>query len=121
MKTHMLDLLINSNSELSSLYDEVFNHPAISYSSSVVKGDNGELIAKIPLPGIDPANVSLSFESERINVSVSEENKKQKLYFRTSPKHDGSKTKAVHKHGLLTITVPLKKESTPSKIAISVE
>jgi HSP20 family molecular chaperone IbpA len=56
------------------------------------------------LPGIDPKEVKLTYDSGRIYL-----NNKQIAYGFNSSFYDFSAVKAELKHGLLTITIPRKK------------
>lgn len=96
--------------------------------------ENGNLIVKADLPGIDPKEVSISVVGNQLMIEGErkrEEKKEEKDYFyqelsygkftRTIPLPEGAevdKIKANYKNGVLEITVPAPKQLAAKRIQI---
>jgi HSP20 family protein len=96
--------------------------------------DNGALVIKVDLPGIDPKEVSISVGENRLTIEGErkhEENKEEKDYryrevaygkfSRTIALPDGVATdaiKATYKDGVLAITMPAPAAVTAKKIPV---
>ena len=96
--------------------------------------DNGNLIVKVDLPGIDPKEVSVSVTGNQLRIEGErkhEEKHEEKDYFyqeleygqfvRTLPlpaEVDADQVKARYKKGVLEITMPAPKALIGKKIAI---
>lgn len=96
--------------------------------------ENGNLIVKADLPGIDPKEVSISVTGNQLTIEgerKQEKKEEKKDYFyqelaygkfsRTTTLPDGvdaDKIKASYKDGVLQITMPAPKELTPKRIQV---
>ena len=96
--------------------------------------ENGNLVVKADLPGIDPKDVSISVTGNQLTIEgerKQEKKEEKKDYFyqelaygkftRTMPLPQGvdaDKVKANYKNGVLEITMPAPKELAPKKIQI---
>jgi HSP20 family protein len=96
--------------------------------------ENGEVIVKADLPGIDPKEVSISVTGNQLTIAGErkrEEKKEEKDYFyrelaygkfsrtMTLPSGiDAEKIKATYKDGVLNIRMPAPKELTAKRIQI---
>jgi HSP20 family protein len=101
------------------------------------KVDNGNLIIKADLPGIDPKEVSISVLGNQLTIEGErkrEEKKEEKDYFyqevsygkfsRTIPLPEGveaEKVKANYKNGVLEITLPALKQLASKKVQIEMK
>jgi HSP20 family protein len=101
------------------------------------KVDNGNLIIKADLPGIDPNEVSISVLGNQLTIEGErkrEEKKEEKDYFyqevaygkfsRTIPLPEGvdaDKVKANYKNGVLEITLSAPRQLTSKKVRIEVK
>jgi HSP20 family protein len=99
--------------------------------------ENGNLIVKADLPGIDPKEVSISVLGNQLTIEGErkrEEKKEEKGYFyqevsygkfsRTIPLPEGAeadKVKANYKNGVLEITIPAPKQLASKKVQIEVQ
>ncbi|MGE0824384.1 MAG: Hsp20/alpha crystallin family protein [Candidatus Binatia bacterium] len=99
--------------------------------------DNGNLIVKADLPGIDPKEVSISVMGNQLTIEgerKKEEKKEEKDYFyqevsygkfsrrMTLPEGvDADKIKANYKNGVLEITMPAPKQLAAKKVQIEVQ
>jgi HSP20 family protein len=94
-----------------------------SPSFQVNTNDDGWRI-DVPLPGIDPRNVSLEVAGSALTIRAEEpgENGERGLRYEQSftvPQFlDLEKITAAHKHGMLRLTVPLKESVKPRRIQI---
>lgn len=96
--------------------------------------DNGNIIVKADLPGIDPKDVSISVTGNQLRIEGErkhEEKEEEQDYFyhelaygkfartMTLPAEvDAEQVKAHYKDGVLEISMPAPKELTPKKISI---
>ena len=101
------------------------------------KVDNGNLVIKADLPGIDPKEVSISVLGNQLTIEGErkrEEKKEEKDYFyqefsygkfaRTIPLPEGvsaDQVKANYKNGVLEITMPAPKQLESKKVQIEVK
>jgi HSP20 family protein len=101
------------------------------------KVENGNLIVKVDLPGIDPKEVSISVLGNQLTIEGErkrEEKKEEKDYFyqevsygkfsRTIPLPEGvdaDKVKANYKNGVLEIILPAPKQLASKKVQIEVQ
>ena len=99
--------------------------------------DNGNLIVKADLPGVDPKEVSISVVGNQLTIEGErkhEEKKEEKDYFyqevsygkfsRSVPIPEGveaEKVKATFKNGVLEICMPAPKQLTAKKIQIEAQ
>jgi HSP20 family protein len=99
--------------------------------------ENGELVVKADLPGIDPKDVSISVTGNQLTIEGErkrEEKKEEKDYFyrelqygkfsRTMTLPAGIETdkiKATYKDGVLQLRMPAPKELAPKRIQIDVK
>jgi HSP20 family protein len=99
--------------------------------------DNGNLIVKADLPGVDPKEVTVSVVGNQLTITGErkhEEKKEEKDYFyrelsygkfsrsMTVPEGvDPDKVKATFKNGVLEVTMPAPKQLTAKKIQIEAQ
>jgi len=99
--------------------------------------DNGNLIVKVDLPGIDPKEVSISVTGNQLTIEGErkrEEKKEEKDYFyrevtygkfsrtMTLPEGvDADKIKANYKNGVLEVTMPAPKQLIGKKVQIEAQ
>jgi HSP20 family protein len=102
-----------------------------------IRQENGALIVKADLPGIDPKEVTISVVGNELRIEGErkrEEKKEEKDYFyqevaygkfaRTIPLPEGvdvDKITANYKNGVLEITVPAPKQLESKKVRIEVQ
>jgi HSP20 family protein len=98
-----------------------------SSSFQVNTTDDGWRI-DVPLPGIDPKDVSLEAAGNNLSIRVEgpsdEKDKNPTRYgqtFNVPPFLDLEKLTASHRHGMLRLTVPLKEAVKPRRIQIETE
>lgn len=99
--------------------------------------EKGNIVAKMQLPGIDPANLEVSVEDEYLRISGSREEEKEekgKQYYRKEIKKgsfermialpspvEKNNVDAVYEHGILTVTIPRKeKKESSGKVEVKV-
>ena len=82
----------------------------------------------VPMPGIDPKDVSLEAAGNTLSIRVEggsdEKDKNSARYeqtFSVPPFLDLEKLTASHRHGMLRLTVPLKESVKPRRIQIDTE
>jgi HSP20 family protein len=80
----------------------------------------------VPMPGIDPKDVSLEAAGNTLSIRVegSSDEKNPARYeqsFNVPPFLDLEKLTASHRHGMLRLTVPLKESVKPRRIQIETE
>ena len=79
----------------------------------------------VPLPGIDPGNVSLEAAGNTLTIRAVEPKTEHREEYRyeqtlTIPQFlDLEKISAAHRHGMLELTIPVKDAVKPRKIQIS--
>ena len=79
----------------------------------------------VPLPGVDPKNVSLEVAGNTLTIRAHEPktDRRQEIRYEqtlTIPQFlDLDKVSAAHRHGMLELTVPLKDAVKPRRIEIS--
>jgi len=99
--------------------------------------DNGNLIVKVDLPGIDPKEVSISVVGNQLTIEGErkrEEKKEEKDYFYQEVAYgkfsrslalpegvEADKVKATFKNGVLEVTMPAPKQLTAKKIQIEAQ
>jgi HSP20 family protein len=99
--------------------------------------DNGNLIVKADLPGVDPKEVTVSVVGNQLTIAGErkhEEKKEEKDYFyrelaygkfaRSLPMPEGvdlEHVKAVFKNGVLEVTMPAPKQLAAKKIQIEAQ
>ena len=98
-----------------------------SSSFHVTTTDEGWRI-DVPMPGIDPKDVSLEAAGNTLSIRVEggsdEKDKSSPRYeqtFNVPPFLDLEKLTASHRHGMLRLTVPLKESVKPRRIQIDTE
>jgi HSP20 family protein len=101
------------------------------------RADNGNLIVKADLPGVDPKEVSISVVGNQLTIEGErkhEEKKEEKDYFYRELSYgkfsrsvalpegvDPDKVKATFKNGVLEITMPAPKQLAAKKIQIEAQ
>ena len=78
----------------------------------------------VPLPGVDPQNVTLEVAGSTLSIRAEEAAEKEgqarryEQSFTVPPFLDIEKISASHRHGMLHLTVPLKETVKPRRIQI---
>ncbi|MDO8551950.1 MAG: Hsp20/alpha crystallin family protein [bacterium] len=132
-------------SELDRIFEDRY-FPAISFPSISSKfgwdisvdmyEEKGNLIAKMTLPGINPDDIEISVEEDRLRISGKREEGKEtkdKNYYSKKmrrgsfsrvlslPKSvDASKTSAEYKDGILQVTLPTTGETKSKAVKVRV-
>ena len=94
-------------------------------SSFNVSASNDEWHIDVPLPGIDPKNVSLEAAGNTLTVRAVEPKTGAREEYRyeqtlTIPQFlDLERISAAHRHGMLELTIPIRESVKPRKIQIS--
>lgn len=100
--------------------------------------EGGSVVAKMQLPGIDPAKLHVSVEDDYLHVRGSreeEKEEKEKQYYRKEIKKgsfermvalpspvEKDKVEALYEHGVLTVTMPRKeKKESSGKVEVKVQ
>jgi HSP20 family protein len=99
------------------------NRPAVSYPFQVhTSPDNWQI--EIPMPGIDPKQVSIDVAGTTISVRVEQNGGRYDGETRfdqsmTVPQFlDLDRITATHRHGMLVLTLPLKDSVKPRRVEI---
>lgn len=125
------DEVFNFQRDFERLFDRFWNElPARTTSAAgsgfnVEAGDDGWRI-DVPLPGVDPQNVTLEAAGSTLTIRAAEsgDEKSGKGGLRyeqsfTMPQFlDIEKMTASHRHGMLQLTLPLKEKVKPRRIQI---
>jgi HSP20 family protein len=81
----------------------------------------------VPMPGVDPAHVSLEAAGNTLNIRAEEPGDEKtsgrQLFEQTltvPPFLDLEKIAATHRHGMLQLTIPMKESVKPRRIQIAV-
>jgi HSP20 family protein len=94
-------------------------------SSFNVSANDDQWRIDVPLPGIDPTNVSLEAAGNTLTIRAVEPKTGQREEYRyeqsiTIPQFlDLDKISASHRHGMLELTIPVKDAVKPRRIQIS--
>ena len=94
-------------------------------SSFNVNADDNQWLVQVPLPGIDPKNVSLEVAGNTLTIKAQEpeSDKRQESRYEqtlTIPQFlDLDRITAEHRHGMLELTIPIKEAVKPRRIEIS--
>lgn len=94
-------------------------------SSFNVSADDDQWRVDVPLPGIDPKNVSLEAAGNTLTIRAIEPKAGNREEYRyeqtlTIPQFlDLDRISAAHRHGMLELTIPIKDAVKPRKIQIS--
>lgn len=94
-------------------------------SSFNVSANDDQWRIDVPLPGIDPKNVSLEAAGNTLTIRAVEPKTEHREEYRyeqtlTIPQFlDLEKISAAHRHGMLELTIPVKDAVKPRKIQIS--
>ena len=96
--------------------------PALQTPKMDIYEDNGNVVAEVELPGMDPKNIDIEVKDNALKIEAKSEEKKEEkrkgyyrkelsagYYKRTVPlplEVIGEKTEAVYKEGILKITIP---------------
>lgn len=126
------DELFTFQREIDRLFDQFWNDlpartasaPSTAFQASAT--DEGWRI-DVPMPGIDPAHVSLEAAGNTLNIRAQEPGDAKtgpRVLFEqtvTVPQFlDLEKVTAMHRHGMLQLTIPLKDSVKPRRIQIAV-
>ena len=96
--------------------------------------DEDTVTIEMPLPGVDPEGVDVTFEQDKIEVKgeIPMRDDERNWVMRERPRGpfkrtftlnvqvDADKAEAVFTHGVLTLSLPKREETKPRKIAINV-
>jgi HSP20 family protein len=126
------DELFTFQREIDRLFNQFWNDlpartasaPSTAFQASAT--DEGWRI-DVPMPGIDPAHVSLEAAGNTLNIRAQEPGDAKtgpRVLFEqtvTVPQFlDLEKVTATHRHGMLQLTIPLKDSVKPRRIQIAV-
>ena len=126
------DDLFNVQREFDRLFQEFWSDlpartaaaPSTSFHAKATE-DGWRL--DVPMPGIDPKNVSLEAAGSTLTIRANapaDANDAPRLQFEQSvtvpPFLDLEKISATHRHGMLTLTLPIKESVKPRRIQIAV-
>ena len=93
-------------------------------SSFNVDANDDRWLIQVPLPGIDPKNVSLEAAGNTLTIKAHEPKSDRRQEYRyeqalTIPQFlDLDKVSASHRHGMLELTIPMKDAVKPRRIEI---
>jgi HSP20 family protein len=96
-------------------------------SSFNVNADNDAWRIEVPLPGIDPKNVSLEAAGNQLTIRAVEPKTKDREEYRYEqtlaiPQFlDLDKISASHRHGMLELMIPIRDAVKPRRIQISAD
>jgi HSP20 family protein len=94
-------------------------------SSFNVNANDDQWLIEVPLPGIDPKNVSLEVAGNTLTVKAHEPktDRRQEYHYEQTltipPFLDLEKVSASHRHGMLELAIPVKDAVKPRRIEIS--
>ena len=94
-------------------------------SSFNVNANDDQWLIEVPLPGIDPKNVSLEVAGNTLTVKAQEPKTERRQEYNyeqtlTIPQFlDLDKVSASHRHGMLELTIPVKDAVKPRQIQIT--
>ena len=127
----------DSFSTLQREFDRMFNQfwtdlpsrTANTRSSFQVQSDDDQWRIDVPLPGVDPKDVSLEVAGNTLTIRAGKsgtegrQNARQGYQYEqtlTIPQFlDLDRISAAHKHGMLELTVPIKESVKPRRIQIA--
>ena len=127
----------DSFSTLQREFDRMFNQfwtdlpsrTANTRSSFQVQSDDDQWRIDVPLPGVDPKDVSLEVAGNTLTIRAGQrgtegrQNARQGYQYEqtlTIPQFlDLDRISAAHKHGMLELTVPIKESVKPRRIQIA--
>ena len=112
-----------------SHWDRYFSDAEKLYTSALITGlfndkvnklEDGSWKIELAVPGYAKEDVNVSAKNKLLEVVLKQEGgKESKLHYRLTSDIDTSKIKATCKHGLLTVTLPLRE--TERSVTVSVE
>lgn len=73
----------------------------------------------IPLPGVDPADITVTVTDQQIDVTIGSEQRLYLDFARRAQRYALDQVTADHKHGVLSLRVPLAAAAKPRSIPIS--
>ena len=130
-RSNPLEQMFNFQRDVDRLFNQFWSdlptRPAMASPNAIQVNttDEGWRI-DVPLPGIDPANVSLEVAGNTLSIRADEtgpdKNQRGVRYEQTLtvPQFlDLEKIAASHQHGLLSLTLPIKDSVKPRRIQIS--
>lgn len=125
------DSFFHLQQQFDRMFDQFWNElPARTSnarSSFQVQSNDDEWRIDVPLPGIDPKDVSLEVAGNTLNIRAGRRgdstNRRHEYQYEqtlTIPQFlDLDRITAAHKHGMLTLTVPIKDSVKPRRIQIA--
>lgn len=125
------DSFFHLQQQFDRMFDQFWNElPArtsTARSSFQVQSDDDQWRIDVPLPGIDPKDVSLEVAGNTLTVRAGQrgdgkDNRQGYQYEQTLtiPQFlDLDRISAAHKHGMLQLTVPIKESVKPRRIQIA--
>lgn len=96
-------------------------------SSFNVSANDDQWLIEVPIPGIDPKNVSLEVAGNTLTIKAREPktDKRQEYNYEQTltipPFLDLDRISASHRHGMLELTIPVKDAVKPRRIQIGGE
>ncbi len=111
--------------------------PAMRTPKMDIYEDNGNLVAEVELPGVDPKNINVEVKDNYLKVEAKKEEKKQekeKGYYRKElsrgyfkrvvllpEKVKGEKAEAEYKEGILKVIIPKEKPEKKEEKGIKIK
>src|SRR5581483_1355264 len=130
-RSNPFEQMFNFQREVDRLFNQFWSdlptRPAIASPNAIqVNSTQDGWRIDVPLPGIDPANVSLDVAGNTLSIRAEETGPDKKTrvvrYEQTVtvPQFlDLDKIAASHRHGLLSLTLPLKESVKPRRVQIA--
>jgi len=127
------DSFFNLQRELDRMFNQFWSdlpsRTTNSRSSFQVQSDDDQWRIDVPLPGVDPKDVSLEVAGNTLTIRAGQsgakdrQNQGQGYHYEqtlTIPQFlDLDRISAAHKHGMLELTVPIRDSVKPRRIQIS--
>lgn len=121
--------------ELDRLFNTTMRGPAAPGMPLDLYRDGDKFVAKVDLPGVDPASIDINVEDRTLTISAEREAEgKDGVQWLTRERPSGTFARqltlgyglsldaiaADYNGGVLTVTIPIAEENKPRKIAVSV-
>lgn len=125
--------------ELDRLFNTTMRGPAAPGMPLDLYRDGDKFVAKVDLPGVDPASIDINVEDRTLTISAEREAEgksadKKEVQWLTRERPSGTFARqltlgyglsldaiaADYNGGVLTVTIPIAEENKPRKISVSV-